>query len=80
MIGKMSIEDLESLQRVILSDDWKVVMKYMSKLRSEINENLIRANSDDNLSNLLGRVQGAKQLEMSMVDFKEHLRKQVKDG
>jgi len=76
----MSLEDREALERIVMSSDWPVFLKYVKKLRKPIDDSLLEANLDDDLNHLHGKTKGAKALEKAIIDFKVYLRKETKDA
>lgn len=71
---RLPSNDLEALERVLLSDDWKVVLKYISELSDIPKQKLLNAQPEDMLLYLKGRADGSTELCNLIQDFKKYFK------
>lgn len=71
---RLPSEDLEALERVLLSNDWKIVLKYVSELSSIPKKKLLDAKPEDPLLYLKGMADGSKELCSLIHDFKKYFK------
>lgn len=72
---KPSIEEVESLTRVILSDDWKVILKYIAILQENQQDDLFSCeNKPDVVYYSWAKNVGSKELLKGILDLKDFVR------
>lgn len=73
---RIPIEDMEALERILLSEDWPIIIKYLGQLTEVVEKEIITASEHDNLVLLKGRGQGARRLYSLVCDLKKFYKEQ----
>lgn len=77
--GRIPTEDLYAIESIVNNIEWKAILKYVNLMSKTIEQDLVDSRPDDNLLYLKGRVDGARQLNAMIKDFKDYIRKEYKD-
>jgi len=72
--ARLPSDDTEALERILLSDDWKVVLRYIAELSDIPKKKLLDANPEDMLLYLKGRADGSTELFKLIRDFKKYFK------
>lgn len=71
---RLPSDDIEALERVLLSEDWKTVLRYIAELSNIPKKKLLDANPEDMLLYLKGRADGSTELFKLIQDFKQYFK------